>query len=665
MKFFKFLLFLVIFLSFSICNLAFIISLSIAASAVPAPGVIPCDQTRDPEFDPTRPYQASPCGDSPKAFFCSNSVVLTIGSVSTPYEGPGWQSCKGRCSGGPIDITVDLSNAQLPVLGNSQDKNIDSATKMNEYVNAYLGEPTKKLLPQTIQEAQRIAIIETTKTETTSEADDAGKTQKEPANHNQIVVCYDKPIAILPWFTNLFGIEAKGLGKAVPKDCHDDKHEYTLRLQNWDNTKFDVLYQAIQKWILDHHFYPADFISQIIASASIDRWPKKIPPLPWEFTDPEKYTKAYNEWRGDLCAYINVPILGKKLVCIGIPGVTNSDYADLFPYIPLANTVDKIAGQTVNSVEIKSDGANFKSKGYTEVIAPKLYFAHTQEDFDLSSLLQKTFKAEGVAEALPQPLPKDVQQNSTCQILKSYTNPGDDLTFDEPKKSLKVTGIYYEVSEIKCPDDVDRKKKCTDPNDPKTCKDIAPDCSADVTVTIPMDNKSPYLNEIWDTTVAGNQSIFRRIYPKTGPEAPISCIADIPGVSKVTYASDKQNIDKVTEPDGSSVGGGSKSVDAQFYFPHLGSISDYFLKGIQTALRPKGYGEALPAGLCSNNLACGDLTNLPKAKESSCNLGSVSPRIEDIPQSLKQIVSLAADTYKVPPNLILGVMYGEGAFNRD
>jgi hypothetical protein len=35
----------------------------------------------------------------------------------------------------------------------------------------------------------------------------------------------------------------------------------------------------------------------------------------------------------------------------------------------------------------------------------------------------------------------------------------------------------------------------------------------------------------------------------------------------------------------------------------------------------------------------------------------------NIPQSFKDIVSAAAQTYNTPPNLILGVMYGEGAFN--
>ena len=60
-----------------------------------------------------------------------------------------------------------------------------------------------------------------------------------------------------------------------------------------------------------------------------------------------------------------------------------------------------------------------------------------------------------------------------------------------------------------------------------------------------------------------------------------------------------------------------------------------------------------------NNIKCGELPKgLPKAS-GSCNLGSSGIII---PQSLKDIVNAAAQTYKTPPNLILGIMFGEGLF---
>jgi hypothetical protein len=55
---------------------------------------------------------------------------------------------------------------------------------------------------------------------------------------------------------------------------------------------------------------------------------------------------------------------------------------------------------------------------------------------------------------------------------------------------------------------------------------------------------------------------------------------------------------------------------------------------------------------------------LPKA-EGVCSLGGASSRLGDLPQNLIDIVSAAAETYKVPPNLILGIMFGESRFNTD
>lgn len=118
--------------------------------------------------------------------------------------------------------------------------------------------------------------------------------------------------------------------------------------------------------------------------------------------------------------------------------------------------------------------------------------------------------------------------------------------------------------------------------------------------TIPSISKTPYADEIWKNTVAGNDSIFRRIYPKTGVNAPVSCIADEPAVSKATYtdvsADSNITLDRVIEPDNTAVkpNGSEDQINAQIYFPHIGSVLDYFLKGIQTALRPKGYGGEQP-----------------------------------------------------------------------
>jgi len=190
-------------------------------------------------------------------------------------------------------------------------------------------------------------------------------------------------------------------------------------------------------------------------------------------------------------------------------------------------------------------------------------------------------------------------------------------------------------------------------------------CNAEVILVVPTDIKVPNADEIYSTTVADSGSTFRKIFPKVEDGAPVTCIADIPAVTGVTY-----NAERSETPNKGTLEFKVKSYpedgagnNPELTFPHIGSVYEYFLKGIQTALRPKGYGEPIADGtLCKPSLACGELPELPKAS-GSCNLGGISSRVGDIPQSLKDIVSAAAETYKVPPNLILGIMYGEGLFN--
>ncbi len=721
MKFFKLLLFLVVFLLFGIWHLAFGIPRSDAADAIPGEAPIPCEDTRNPEFNSDRPYQASPCGDANKALFCSNSIIMTIGSVSKTYSAadcPGYV-CDVNIHKKIDKVIVDLTNVQVPVLGNTQQvknsansgSSIDDATRMNEYVSSYLSGtndqaeygptdiskvvdfsgPLKKLLPTIIQDAQRIASIASASSDTTyipevENPSDNPQPATEHQTHNQIVVCGKKEFSLPSWITwlpDLFHLGSHGIGREIPTECYPgDKSETfgnvdVYRLTNVDthdnNWAEKDTFQEALNWAGQYlpKLFPGNVTAQMLADA-VNRWPLKIPPLPWSdqygkpFKSNMEYEKAYNEWKGSLCT-----IISDHLFCLDAWPWINNPYADLFPYIPLANTTDKIAGQTINSIEIQSGGRaviDQDSKTSTLVKKPKLYFSHTQEGADLSALLQKTFKS---ASASGEKVPNDVEDNSSCQIVKSYTNPGDDATFDNPKSFLEIHDIEYTVTSI----------KCSNPHDARECdlRDIdgtclhyktitTADCSDDIYLKIPMQNKSPNLDEIWKNTVAGDQSIFRRIYPKTGADAPVSCIADTPGVSPITYSSETNiGINQVIEPDDSRVGSldkAEKSIDAQYYFPHLGGISDYFLKGIQTALRPKGYGEQTTNSQYCTNIQCGELPILPKA-QGSCTLGSTSSRIGDIPKSLKDIVSAAAQTYKVPPNLILARMFGEGSFNTD
>ncbi len=656
MKLFKSLLFLTIFFSFSIYYLGFSIPRSRAENAIPAPGRIPCTETKDPEFNSSRPYQASPCGDGPTALFCGNKVIVNLGGVSCNYEGNSTCTYSGP---NPIQkhVVVDLTDVQLPILGNTQqiknnqssESKIDEATRMNEYVSAYLNGtndqaeygandltkivdfsgPIKKLLPQNIQEAQRISTIQsaldtTTYTPDPDEGDNPPQSVTEPKNHNQIAVCGKKEFSLPLWITDFFHVGSVGLGKEIPVECYSGggaQHSGDFyRLGDWNGeTKFAHGVAEISKYIPS--FLPKNIIGDFLDQALIERWPLKIPPLPWEdatgkpFTTNEAYQKAYSEWRGNLCAYITLPVVGKHLVCIPFSLVAGSDFADLFPYIPLSNTSDKKGKQVVENVHISAPDAELLTSDYAINKSPTLYLAHTQESSDLSVLLKSTFKPKT---GTNNDVPSDSTENnsldlSQCTVLNARSNPGDDATFSNPKSFIDVD-TTYSVGEIKC-------KNVHEVCPPKdkfgnypSCYMTA-DCSSDIYAEIPMLSKSPYLNEIWKDTTAGNDSVFRKIYPKVGANAPISCIGDGPGVSKATYAINSDSsagvsLKGVEVPGGG--GGNDSSGNAQLYFPHLGSVYDYFLKGIQTALRPKGYGETIANGQCVNT---GPSTGSGKCKQ--------------------------------------------------
>ncbi len=99
--------------------------------------------------------------------------------------------------------------------------------------------------------------------------------------------------------------------------------------------------------------------------------------------------------------------------------------------------------------------------------------------------------------------------------------------------------------------------------------------------------ETPLADDVWSRTVAGPSSIFKKIFPRIGPGGAILGILDIPAATKVTYT----GADFAGNPESQRSGEG-----AELYFPHIGGVSEYFLKGIQTILRPRGYGEQILSG---------------------------------------------------------------------
>lgn len=667
---------LIIFLFLSV--IYFSLNFNFVHAQAPIPELLlSCSQTRPNEFHSLRPYQASPCGDAPKAKFCSNKLVIfetfdlskEKACLDQRKKVTGSFDCDVNFHVDAHDLNITLDQSEFPIMGNTED-DFDDAQKVNEYASWYLNGvidkrenedatdeqivnfsgPVKKLIPSMIQDVQRISIIESAEkivepspnSSAPLEVDDVPV--NEPGNHNQLVV--------------------------------DD-----LRLSDWSDGNLSIT-NTFLNWV------------------GTDIWNKKYPPLPWQFSSEIFYRKAYNEWQGKNCAIL--PVVG--LQCLDT-WVSNK-WSQLWHFVPLSNNSD----QKGKNYLLTADGPSYVASQGTEVEnaqhksyrnAP-LYFPHTQEVYDLTQLLKKTYQPTGYESeklpktteqikkgtslstptALPTTLSPDKQYavntdpyaNLDCSAVNVRTNAGDNLFPGDRKdeKELYVQEAEYDITQVKC-------DETYEPPKPTGCgyQDLFPcrevwkiTCIAQVGIEFKLGTQTPYANEIYSDTVADSGSTFRKIFPKVGEDAPVECIADIPTTTNVTYdinndinekpAGGDQELKQTVYPaDGANDG-------TQLTFPHVGSVYEYFLKGIQTALRPKGYGEPLVNGNCkpTNTIACGELPEgLPKAT-GLCNLGDTSSRVGELPDNLKEIISAAAETYKVQPNVIVGVLFGEGVFNQ-
>jgi hypothetical protein len=621
-----------------------------APDPVPPPGRIPCeaDQQEDPNFNSSRPYQASPCGDSPKAVMCGNTLQV-IEKTPTRTAAAGTEFLDVDITVDPKDYIADLTGAQFPIVGNTEltknsqsavDK-IDDATKVNEYLSNYLSGttdeaeygstnlgkiidfsgPVKKLIPGIIQDAQRMATIKyltTSETYTPDETVPVGQTAAtqtdEAIIHNQIIVCTRKALPLVPgWITNFLGVGSVGLLNDVPVECYPSpggKAQGTVyRLNQWqgESRLIDIVNAAGS---LLERFLPPTIINQALADAA-NHWPKNYPPLPWAdkdgvpFKSHQEYRKAYNEWRGNLCTFVANPFGGDPvLLCAGLWPILSNPYADLYKYVPLSNTVDKQAKNMITGVGIKGLAGTeivLPAIAYEVIHEPILYFPHTAESIELSNLLNTTYKPkEGTTNAPPPETTEPINDPTTglCRILDVRTNSGDYL-FPEVTPNRSEVNVHvnsYQITRIPC-NDVTRT--ITDPITGLRTEVTQARCQGEISIEVRMVTKVPNATEIYNSTTAGADSTFRKMFPKVGPGAPITCVSNLPSQTGVQYIP-RENFDgmKVIDPLNRNT-----TDSPSLYFPHFGSVYDLFLKGIQTAIRPKGFGEPIVDGkFCSSIL---------------------------------------------------------------
>jgi len=644
-----------------------------------------CADTNKTEFHSLRPYPANPCTTeivSP-ATFCGNNLTLHD-TISETYPGGG--SCV--TNGGKITctynetvnkgVTIDLSGAKLPIMGNTENvpnsttpvgsppplsdldrvngyvswylngvmnRAEDGSSKNNDYNAVNLSGPINKLLPQTILEAQRIQTINNVTANT---------------NHNQIVVCGQSNI---PLIGNIFNIGTFTPTNCYPNGNRDPASGEVFRLNNWngDLSIWNSYINNIVGKIYD--LIPIGNIRDAVKDSIVNHWNKRKPPLPWgndPFASPTRpmtnleYRKYYNEWRGKTC--VIVPLIN-YLVCFDNILVPNT-YADLYPYIPLSSTEDLKGSITIDNSSSATNptvgGVTVSGVGFTGQAAT-LFFPHMQESTDLANLLQGTFVASSEKD-YKTAAPTDVSQ-TYCSTVEVRSNKGDTIAFS-PNSSL--TGNLSYTASFSCdfnPSTATIDQNCMseclqNASDPTTCQNTCQttstqSCTKDIYIALSTTGKIPEVDSLWSQLVAGPEAVFKRIFPKTNTAGSVGQIIDIPGSTNITYT-----------------GLGDISVSQQstdLKFPHIGGISEYFLKGIQTALRPKGFGETIEFANQSNTASCGSsvMPNLPSAS-GACKLCGAS-----IPITLQQIFEAAGQAYGVPASVIYGTFLHEGGTRLD
>lgn len=130
-------------------------------------------------------------------------------------------------------------------------------------------------------------------------------------------------------------------------------------------------------------------------------------------------------------------------------------------------------------------------------------------------------------------------------------------------------------------------------------------CSTQSWINMRLETQTPLADKAWAKLVAGSAGIFRKMFPKIGTGGAIDEIWDMPASTNVSYqAVGASSGDVVLAGNPASGRPGSA---AELYFPHIGGIKEYFLTGIQTLLRPKGYGRQLLT--CAGYPDCG--TQIP------------------------------------------------------
>jgi len=160
------------------------------------------------------------------------------------------------------------------------------------------------------------------------------------------------------------------------------------------------------------------------------------------------------------------------------------------------------------------------------------------------------------------------------------------------------------------------------------CAEAEPVCRKNAYPAISSYTRMPFVDDIWDRLVAGKQSVYKRFYPRDLFDNPgVAEILDLPTVTTAHYSHRSQNplVVESTTFAGEPLGG-RPGERANIYFPHFGGLYEYFLKGIQKALRPQDYATFPTSGIPSTPGTGQQCTSLPASEEIDYRNTFVQPR---------------------------------------
>lgn len=541
---------------------------------------VACGMTQDPEYHSLRPYPASPtCNNQVPdgVWMCGNDLIVrhtyTLDRNDAFASGGNCEvisDTQERCTfnvNGASSVYLDLVDADFPIAGNTEDvPNVISSTnrlndqqRVNEYVSWYLNGvinraeeepldannpadidklinfsgPLRKLLPRTIQ---------------TNERREELMDFYSGNRHNQIIEC----------------------GGNSPVPCYGTTNTPNpLRITNQGNEN------SVQ-----------------------------FPYTPFSSTEDNPGT-------------IQIGTRGT--------GVTQ-DRPGPDGDIKITN-VQFSPGQSPASTYPRNSGDRLIPG---QINDKNLYFPHLWENDELSETLQLTYLPSGIDGRAgsftdTSELDKTLEY---CELIEARDNDGDSLygeniregnrSFLEilrggivPIREPQLEGsISYEANfscvmprpipdplcYTECRTQVDPRSTTGAFKGDATCTSECTqqaECTVPVPVAFGVDVKTPKENEsIWDRLVGAHMSVVRRIFPQIGDGTPIDELEDIPGKTTVRYGSENPTAN-VGQIESDTLAGdptrARSGQQAQLFFPHLGSIQEYFLHGIQEALRPQGF----------------------------------------------------------------------------